>query len=161
MSAATDSRAASDGHYLVVTARFNALVTERLAAGARAGLVARGVPGDHIAEAAVPGAWELGPVVQHAAASGRFRAIVACGAVIRGETPHFDHVARATLDALARVQREHRIPVGLGVLTTDTLEQALNRAGGKSGNKGEEAALAALETAAVLDALAGGAPRGG
>jgi len=155
MSAAHTSAPAGDGHYLVVTARFNALVTERLADAARAALEANGVAADRIVERSVPGAWELPAVAARAAASGRFRAIVACGAVIRGETPHFEHVARASVDALARIQCDSGIPVGLALLTTDTLEQALNRAGGKAGNKGAEAALAALETERVIAGLAG------
>lgn len=139
--------------YLVVTARFNALVTERLAAGARAALEARGIAPAQIVEATVPGAWELPVVAVQAVHSGQFRAVIACGAVIRGETAHFDHVARAAIDALAGIQRDGGVPVGLAVLTTDTLEQALERAGGKAGNKGAEAALAALETADVLARL--------
>ncbi|MGA7965224.1 MAG: 6,7-dimethyl-8-ribityllumazine synthase [Gammaproteobacteria bacterium] len=142
------------GAYLVVTAQFNALVTERLAVGAREALLRAGIaPGD-INEESVAGAWELPLVVAAAARSGRYRAVVACGAVIRGETPHFDHVSRAAMDGLAQVQIESLVPVGLAVLTTDTLEQALNRAGGKTGNKGSEAALAALEAASVIARLA-------
>lgn len=145
---------ASHGSYLIVTAQFNALVTERLAAGAREALLRAGIaPGD-IDEVSVAGAWELPPVVAAAVRSGRYRAVVACAAVIRGETPHFDHVSRAAVDGLAQVQLDSMVPVGLAVLTTDTLEQALNRAGGKGGNKGSEAALAALEAATVMARLA-------
>ncbi len=144
------------GQYLIVTSRFNALVTERLAAGARRALQERGVPTGRIVEIQVPGAWELAPVIARALGSGRFRGAVACGAVIQGETAHFQHVSRAAIDSLARTQLETGLPVGLAVLTTDTLEQALNRAGGKSGNKGEEAALAVLDTAAVLETLSVG-----
>lgn len=151
MSAAARSSGDAADRYLVITSRFNAKVTERLAAGARAALERRGITAEQIVEAAVPGAWELPPVAAKAVASGRFRAVIACGAVIRGETAHFDHVSRAAIDALARVQCESGIPVALAVLTTDTLEQALARSGGEAGNKGEEAALAALETAEVLE----------
>lgn len=148
-------QSAQSGAYLVLTARFNALVTERLAAGARDALLRAGIDAGKIEEASVPGAWEMPPVAMAAARSGRFAAIVACGAVIRGETPHFDHVARAAVDGLARVQLDTGIPVGLALLTTDTLEQALNRAGGKAGNKGGEAAQAALEALAAMTSVAG------
>lgn len=143
------------GAYLILTAQFNALVTERLAAGAREALLRAGIPEEQIENATVSGAWELPPVAAAAARSGRYAAIVACGAVIRGETPHFDHVARAAVDGLARVQLDALVPVGLALLTTDTLEQALNRAGGKAGNKGGEAALAALESVKALQSYRG------
>jgi 6,7-dimethyl-8-ribityllumazine synthase len=138
------------GAYLILTAQFNSLVTERLAAGARDALQRAGVPGKLIEDGHVAGAWELPPVAAAAARSGRYAAIIACGAVIRGETPHFDHVARTAVDGLAKVQFDTLVPVGLALLTTDTLEQALNRAGGKAGNKGGEAALAALESVEAL-----------
>jgi len=143
------------GAYLILTAQFNALVTERLAAGARDALLRAGIAEKQIEDARVAGAWEMPPVALAAARSGRYAAIIACGAVIRGETPHFDHVARAAVDGLARVQLETLVPVGLALLTTDTLEQALNRAGGKAGNKGGEAALAALESVAALQPYRG------
>ena len=138
------------GSYLILAARFNALVTERLAAGARHTLLHAGIDAGQIEAVDVSGAWELPPVALVAAGSGRYAGIVACAAVIRGETPHFEHVARAAVDGLARVQLDTRVPVGFAVLTVDTLEQALNRAGGKGGNKGEHAAQAMLETVAVL-----------
>lgn len=148
MNARTDS--VPQGDYLIVTARFNALVTERLTAGAWEVLQAQGIAAERIQRVGVPGTWELPPVVAAAARSGRYRAVVAIGAVIRGETPHFEHIARTAIDALGRIQTETLTPIGLGVLTTDTLEQALNRAGGKAGNKGVQAAQAALYTADVL-----------
>jgi len=138
------------GAYLILTAQFNALVTERLAAGARDALERAGISEKKIEDAQVAGAWEMPPVALAAARTGRYAAIIACGAVIRGETPHFDHVARTAVDGLARVQLDTLVPVGLALLTTDTLEQALNRAGGKAGNKGGEAALAALESVEAL-----------
>lgn len=147
-------RRSDSAAFAIVTSRFNALVTERLAAGAREALIAHGVAAGAIHDYLVAGAWELPPVAAAALDSGRFRAVIACGAVIRGETPHFEHIARSVADALARVQLERRRPVGFAVLTTDTLEQAMERAGGKAGNKGEEAAIAALEAADVLDSLA-------
>lgn len=142
------------GEFAIVTARFNQRVTARLAEGARRALLDSGVASARIAMLEVPGAWELPPVVAALLDTHRYRGIVACGAVIRGETAHFDFVARGCIDALARLQLEARIPVALAVLTTETLGQALARAGGEAGNKGEEAALAALETADVIAALA-------
>ncbi|MGH8270743.1 MAG: 6,7-dimethyl-8-ribityllumazine synthase [Gammaproteobacteria bacterium] len=139
--------------FAIVTSRFNALVTERLATAARETLIAQGVNTGAIHDYFVAGAWELPPAVAVALDSGRFRAVIACGAVIRGETPHFEHISRAVTDGLARLQLEHRTPIGFAVLTTDTLEQALERTGGKAGNKGEEAAIAALEAADVLDSI--------
>ncbi len=148
------------GGYLIVTAQFNALVTERLAVGAREALLHAGIAPADIDEEQVAGAWELPLVVAVAARSGRYRAVVACGAVIRGETPHFDHVSRAAIDGLARVQLDTRMPVGLAVLTTDTLEQALNRAGGKGGNKGAEAAAAAMQAVEAIAHHGAGAADG-
>lgn len=141
---------APSGAYLILTARFNALVTERLAAGARDALLHAGIDAGRIEEANVSGAWEMPPVAMAAAGGRRYAAIIACGAVIRGETPHFEHVARAAVDGLAHVQLDTGVPVGLALLTTDTLEQALNRAGGKAGNKGSEATQAVLESLAAL-----------
>ncbi|MGH8273214.1 MAG: 6,7-dimethyl-8-ribityllumazine synthase [Gammaproteobacteria bacterium] len=135
--------------YAIVTSRFNAPVTERLAAGARATLLEAGIAAEAIHDYSVAGAWELVPVVAAALDAGRFRAVVACGAVIRGETPHFDQIARAATDGLARLQLEARTPVGFAVLTTDTPEQAFARAD----KKGGEAALAALEVADVLESF--------
>jgi len=148
------------GGYLIVTAQFNALVTVRLAAGAREALLHAGIAPPDIDEEQVAGAWELPLVVAVAARSGRYRAVVACGAVIRGETPHFDHVSRTAIDGLARVQLDTQTPVGLAVLTTDTLEQALDRAGGKGGNKGGEAALAVLQAVEAIARHGAGAEDG-
>ncbi|HEX6941197.1 MAG TPA: 6,7-dimethyl-8-ribityllumazine synthase [Longimicrobiales bacterium] len=131
--------------FALVVSRFNELVTERLAAGARACLIRHGVREGDIDTFWVPGAWELPPVVQRAARSGRYAGVIALGCVIRGETPHFDYVAGEAAKGLAAVARESDVPVAFGVLTTDTAEQALARAGGKSGNKGWDAAASALE----------------
>lgn len=133
----------------MVTSRFNGQVTGRLAAGARQAFREAGVGEQAVHAFEVAGAWELVPVAGAALDSGRFRAVVACGAVIRGETAHFDHICRAATDGLARLQREHRTPVGFALLTTDTLEQALARAD----TKGGEAVRAALEAADVIDFL--------
>lgn len=135
--------------YLLVTSRFNASVTRRLADGARDALQAAGLEESAMHEYWVDGAWELVPVAATALASGRFRAVVACGAVIRGETPHFDYICRAVTDGLSRLQLEYRTPIGFAVLTTDTAEQAFARAD----TKGGEAVRAALEVADVIETL--------
>ncbi|MDN5864561.1 MAG: 6,7-dimethyl-8-ribityllumazine synthase [Gammaproteobacteria bacterium] len=139
-------RVAPGGDYAVVTSRFNEEVTRRLAVGAREALLAAGVEESAIHAFEVDGAWELVPVVAAALESGRFRAVIACGAVIRGETAHFDYICRAATDGLACLQREHRTPVGFALLTTDNIEQALARAG----TKGGEAVQAALGAANVI-----------
>jgi 6,7-dimethyl-8-ribityllumazine synthase len=145
----------------VVCSRFNDLVTERLLAGARDGLVRHGVDGGSITVAEVPGAFELPLVAARLASSGEYDAVVCVGAVIRGATPHFDLVAGQCAAGLQRAQLDTGVPVIFGVLTTDTVEQALDRAGGKAGNKGFDAAVAAVEMVDVLRQLpkppAGGA----
>ncbi len=133
--------------FALVVSRFNELVTERLAAGARACLVQHGARDEDVDTYWVPGAWEIPPVVQRAARSGRYAGIVALGCVIRGETPHFDYVAGEAAKGVAAVALAADVPVAFGVLTTDTTDQALARAGGKAGNKGWEAALSVLEMA--------------
>jgi 6,7-dimethyl-8-ribityllumazine synthase len=129
----------------IAVSRFNALVTEPLLEGARAFLLQHGV--ETIEVVRVPGSWELPLVARWMVDSGRFDALVALGCVIRGGTPHFEYVCSEMAKGLAAAQNEHRIPIGFGVLTTDTLEQALERAGSKMGNKGWEAAAASLEMA--------------
>jgi 6,7-dimethyl-8-ribityllumazine synthase len=133
----------------VVAARFNEAVTERLAGGALDCLRRHGAAEDDLELAWVPGSWELPVVVQRLATSGRFDAIVALGAVVRGQTAHFDYVAGAAAD-VGRIAVATGVPVTFGVLTTENFEQAVDRAGGKLGNKGWEAALAAIETARLL-----------
>lgn len=130
----------------VIVSRFNAAVTERLLEGAVGTLTGLGVAEEDIDLVFVPGAWEL-PLAARAAAARGYDAIVALGCVIRGETAHFDHVSRGACEGLARVQLDTGIPVGLGVLTPDTIEQALARAGGELGNAGREAARASLQMA--------------
>jgi len=143
----------------VVVSRYNEMVTARLLEGARVALRERGLADDHVDVVWVPGAFELPVAAEVAATSGRYRAIVALGCVIRGETAHFDYVAGEAARGLGHVARAHGLAVGFGVLTTDTLEQALARAGGDAGNKGYEAAEAALNTADALRRLARAAPR--
>jgi 6,7-dimethyl-8-ribityllumazine synthase len=138
----------------IVVSRFNELVTQSLLEGARDCLVRHGVSEEAIVVAWVPGAWEIPAVLSRMAAVGRFDALIALGAVIRGATPHFDYVAGGVASGVARVGADSGIPVIFGVLTTDTLEQAFERAGSKAGNKGWESALAALEMAKLFELLA-------
>ncbi|MGA3028584.1 MAG: 6,7-dimethyl-8-ribityllumazine synthase [Bryobacteraceae bacterium] len=139
--------------FAVVVARFNGFVTDRLLAGALDALARTGGQADDIDVVKVPGSWELPLTVKALAEKGRYDAIVALGAVIRGETPHFDYVAGETTSGLARVATETGVPVAMGVLTTNTVEQAIDRAGAKSGNKGFDAALTAIEMASLLRRL--------
>jgi 6,7-dimethyl-8-ribityllumazine synthase len=137
----------------VVAARFNDAIVELLVRGALGELRRHGAADEDVEVVWVPGAFELPVVLQHLAASGRYDALVALGCVVRGATPHFDHVAGQAAGGAAAVARETGIPVAFGVLTTDTWEQAVERSGGKLGNKGAEAALTAVETARLLQAL--------
>ena len=137
----------------VIVSRFNEAVTTRLLDGAKGALRRRAIPDARVDVVWVPGAFELPVAAEAAAASGRYDAIVALGCVIRGETPHFEYVAGETTRGLGNVALSYRVPVGFGVLTTDSLEQALARAGGAAGNKGADATDAALETAEVLTRL--------
>jgi 6,7-dimethyl-8-ribityllumazine synthase len=142
----------------VLVSRFNEGITTRLLEGARRCLREQRVPEGRVDVVWVPGAFELPVVAEAAAASGRYAAIVALGCVIRGETPHFDYVAGEAARGLAHVALAHRIAVGFGVLTTESEAQAEARAGGELGNKGYDAAAAALQTAAVLGELTRAAP---
>lgn len=137
----------------VVTSRFNDLVTDRLLAGCIDGLTRMGVDAASVTRASVPGALELPLAAQRLAASGDQDAVICLGAVIRGATDHHVHVGGQCAAGVARVQLDTGIPVVFGVLTTDNLEQALERAGGKSGNKGFEAAATAVEMADLLAQL--------
>jgi 6,7-dimethyl-8-ribityllumazine synthase len=133
----------------VAVGRFNEPVTERLLQGALAALADAGVAAAAVTVAWVPGAFELPQCCQWFATSGRCDAVVALGAVIRGDTDHYDYVCRAAADGVLRVNLDTGVPVAFGVLTCDSLDQALDRAGGKAGNKGTDAVLAALEMAAL------------
>ncbi len=133
----------------VVVARFNEMITDQLLAGAVDCLVRHGVSRDDLEVIRVPGAWELPGACSRVRARGGVDAIVALGCVIRGATPHFDYVAGEAAAGLGALNRQGEVPVGFGVLTTDTLEQALERAGTKAGNKGREAAEATLEMATL------------
>jgi 6,7-dimethyl-8-ribityllumazine synthase len=143
----------ADRRVAVVAARFNELVTTKLVEGARAGLVHHGLPEDAVTVAWVPGAFEIPLVAQRFASSGRFDAVICLGAVIRGETAHFELVAAEAARGIADVSRSTSIPCLFEILATNTLDQAEARAGGIHGNKGWEAAAAALEMASVLDRM--------
>ncbi|HPE90849.1 MAG: 6,7-dimethyl-8-ribityllumazine synthase [Synergistales bacterium] len=136
--------------FLLAVSRFNELISSRLLEGAKDFLLRHDVQAQDIEVAWVPGAWELPLVARESALTGNFDAIIALGAIIRGDTPHFDYVASEVSKGLALVEMEQRVPVSFGVLTCDTLEQALLRAGSKSGNKGADAAAAAIEMADLL-----------
>jgi 6,7-dimethyl-8-ribityllumazine synthase len=144
---------ARDLRFAIVAARFNDMIVDSLIRGAVDVLVRHGAAEKQIELVRVPGAFDLPLVVQKLAASKRCDAIVALGAVIRGATPHFDHVAGQCAAGLARASLETGVPVAFGVLTTDTIEQAIERAGTKAGNKGADAALCALELANLLRRL--------
>jgi len=144
----------TEGRIAVVVSRYNEVVTLRLLDGARLCFRERGMPADHVDIVWVPGTFELVGAAAIAAASQRYVAIVAIGAVIRGETPHFEFIASSTAHGLAEVSVRHGLPVTFGILTTEDLAQAIARAGGSMGNKGYDAALAALEFVDVADQLA-------
>lgn len=137
----------------IVASRFNETITKQLVDGALDCLRRHGVPDEFTTLAWVPGAFELPAAAKRIASSGEVDAVVCVGAVIRGDTAHFDFVAGHAMDGIGRVALETGVPVTAGVLTTDTVEQAADRAGGKSGNKGSEAAMAALEMANLFAAL--------
>ena len=145
--------ASRPGRVALIVSRYHERITSRLLEGARARCVAGGVPEGALEVHWVPGAFELGVAAEAAARSGRFRCIIALGCVVRGETPHFEYVAGEAARTLADVARSHLIPVGFGLLTTDTVAQAEARAGGTAGNKGAEAAEAALAAAEVVSRL--------
>ena len=141
---------ASGARIAIVVGRFNAFVVESLLGGALDTLRRAGVADADIAVSHVPGALEIPLAVQRYAASGRFHAVIALGAVIRGATSHYDTVAGESAKGLSALALEHSLPVVNGILTTETIEQAIERAGTKAGNKGAEAALTALEMISLL-----------
>lgn len=141
------------GRYGIVVGRFNSFVVESLLAGAVDTLQRHGVDSDQIDVVRVPGAFEMPLVVQRLAASERYDAIIALGAVIRGGTPHFEYVAGECAKGIGQASLDNDVPVAFGVLTVDTIEQAIERSGTKAGNKGAEAALSALEMVSLLRRL--------
>lgn len=147
---------AGDARFCIVTARFNSFIVEQLLSGAIDTLLRHGGDRKAIDIVKAPGAFELPLVVQRAAGSKKYDAIIALGAVIRGGTPHFEHVAGECTKGLATVSLQQDIPVSFGVLTVDSIEQAIERAGTKAGNKGAEAALSAIEMVSLLRELNAG-----
>lgn len=139
--------------FAVIVGRFNSFISERLLAGALDALKRSGCAEENIEIIRVPGSWEMPVVARELAKAKRHDAIIALGAVIRGDTPHFDYVAGEMARGLAEVARETGVPIGFGVLTTNTVEQAVDRAGIKGGNKGFDAAMTAIEMANLMRRL--------
>lgn len=144
---------ARDARFVIVASRFNDFIVDSLIRAAVGCLRRHGAGDADIEIVRVPGAYEMPLAVARVAASRRADGIIALGAVIRGATPHFDHVASESTSGVSAVAREHGVPVGNGILTVDTIEQAIERAGTKAGNKGEEAALAVIEMVNLLRKL--------
>lgn len=141
------------GKFAIVAARFNQLIVDQLVAGAVDVFTKHGIDKDTLELVWVPGAFELPQVARKLAASGRYAAVVCLGCVIQGETDHYDYVCGPTASGIAQASMETGVPVIFGVLTCGTLEQAMNRAGGKAGNKGADAACAAIEMASLMKQL--------
>jgi 6,7-dimethyl-8-ribityllumazine synthase len=141
------------GRVAILVSRYNELITAKLLDGALSCCAESGVPRTEVDVVWLPGAFELPAAAAAAAKSGRYACLVALGAVIRGETPHFEYVAGAAASGLTDVSLRYAVPVGFGVLTVDTLQQAIDRAGGSAGNKGHEAAAAALGAADAIAQL--------
>ena len=144
---------ASGLRFAIVVSRFNSFITERLLGGAMDALLRAGGSEDMIDVIKVPGSWEVPLVAGEVARQHRYDALICLAAVIRGDTPHFDYVAGEAAKGIAHVSSETGVPVAFGVLTTNTLEQAIDRAGAKSGNKGFDAAMTAIEMANLLRTL--------
>ena len=139
--------------FAVVASRFNDFIVERLLAGAVDALVRHGAPRSSVTVVRVPGSWEIPQACARLAKTRKFDALVAVGCVIRGATPHFDYVAGECVKGIAAASAATGVPIAFGVLTTDTIEQAIERAGAKAGNKGWDAAVAAIEMATLGRAL--------
>jgi 6,7-dimethyl-8-ribityllumazine synthase len=139
--------------FAIVVSRFNSFITERLLGGAMDAIARSGGSADAVDLVKVPGSWEMPVVAGELARQKRYDAIICLGAVIRGETPHFDYVASEAAKGIAHVASATGVPVAFGVLTTNTLEQAIDRAGAKGGNKGFDAAMTAIEMASLMRVL--------
>jgi 6,7-dimethyl-8-ribityllumazine synthase len=139
--------------FAVVVSRFNSMVTERLLSGALDALTRTGCAADDIEVVRVPGSWEMPVVVRELAIAKRHDGIVCLSAVIRGDTPHFDYIAAEVAKGLGQISMEFAVPIAFGVLTTNSLEQAIERAGAKSGNKGFDAAMSAVEMGNLMKRL--------
>lgn len=146
--------APSGGRFAIVSARFNEFIVDALVSGAKNALVRHGISEEQITHVRVPGAFELSPVCMRLAKSGKFDAVIALGCVIRGATAHFDYVAGEAARGIASAGEQSGKPVIFGVLTTDTIEQAVERSGTKAGNKGAEAAITAIEMTNLVRDLA-------
>ncbi len=144
---------ARDARFVIVASRFNDFIVESLIKGALSCLRRHGAADADLEMVRVPGAYEMPLAVEKVAAARRADGIIALGAVIRGGTPHFDYVAGECTRGIAAAGRKHGVPIGFGLLTVDTIEQAIERAGTKAGNKGEEAALAVIEMVSLLRRL--------
>jgi len=144
---------ASGKKYAIIVARFNDFITDRLTGGAIDALVRHGAENSDIEIIKVPGAFEIPLVAKKIAKSNKYNAVICLGAVIRGATPHFEYVSSEAAKGIAVVSLETEVPVVFGVLTTDTIEQAIERAGSKAGNKGVEAAMSAIEMANLMNCL--------
>lgn len=147
---------AKGARFAIVVSRFNAFITERLLEGARDTLVRHGADDDALTIVRVPGAFEIPLAARWLATSGEHDAVLALGCLIRGATPHFDYISSDVTKGLGATTLETGVPVAYGVLTTDTIEQAVERAGTKAGNKGADAAMTAIEMVSLKKALAGG-----
>ncbi len=139
--------------FAILVSRFNSFVTERLLAGALDALARTGAAAEDVEIVKVPGSWEIPVAAAELARQKRHNALICLSAVIRGDTPHFDYIAAEVAKGLAQITLETGVPVSFGVLTTNTLEQAIDRAGAKSGNKGFDAAMSAVETANLMARL--------
>lgn len=143
------------GRFAVVAARFNAFIVDQLLGGVQDALARHGVPAERVDVVRVPGSFEIPVVAQRLGKSGKYAAVICLGCVIRGDTDHYDHVAGAATSGIANAALNCGVPVIFGVLTCDTLEQAIHRAGAKAGNKGFEAAVAAVEMVNLMAKLPG------
>lgn len=150
----------ADGHtYAIIASRFNSFIVDRLVEGALDTLKRHGCDASNIRLYKVPGGFELPLIAQKIAATTKVDGIIALGAVIRGSTPHFDYVAGEATKGLAQVSLDHSLPMAFGLLTCDTIEQAIERAGTKAGNKGSEAAASAIEMVSLFKSMDDGAPQ--
>lgn len=140
----------------VVVSRWNSFITERMLSGTLDALIRHGVDDSQIDIARVPGTWEIAIAAQRMAKSGRYDAVVCVGCLIRGATPHFEYLAAEVTKGLAQISLESGLPVTYGIITVENLEQAIERAGSKAGNKGSEAAMAAIEMANLMKEFAAG-----
>lgn len=144
---------ATSGKYAIVVSRFNEFITSKLLGGAKDALLRHGVEDSQVDVAWVPGAFEIPLIAQRLATSGKYDAVITLGAVIRGSTTHYDYVCNEVAKGVAKVQLDSGVPVIFGIVTTENIEQAIERAGTKAGNKGYDAALSALEMANLLKNL--------